>query len=247
MLYKIARLRRHFVICYHNEYTVQLAKQFRENHVPFVVIDPSDNIEQIAKENNYPYFIKEEPYKEIAFLKSHLSSARGVISLSKSISDNITLIASVRLYEKDLGRSPFLIISNAETQNEKIRLMKLGADKVVATPSLMAKRVSAMAIRPDMENVLDEFLYKKDTPIDMEEVFVKETSWTINREIKDLRLRDKLKVSIIGITEEKGKFIQMPKGTTTINSNCKLLLVGSQKGIASAKKIINLTTQPEEI
>ncbi len=247
MLYKIARLRRHFVICYHNEYTVQLAKQFRENHVPFVVIDPSDNIEQIAKENNYPYFIKEEPYKEIAFLKSHLSSARGVISLSKNISDNITLIASVRLYEKELGRNPFLIISNAETQNEKIRLMKLGADKVVATPSLMAKRVSAMAIRPDMENVLDEFLYKKDTPIDMEEVFVKETSWTINREIKDLRLRDKLKVSIIGITEEKGKFIQMPKGTTTINSNCKLLLVGSQKGIARAKKIINLTTQPEEI
>lgn len=247
MLYKIARLRRHFVICYHNEYTVQLAKQFRENHVPFVVIDPSDNIEQIAKENNYPYFIKEEPYKEIAFLKSHLSSARGVISLSKNISDNITLIASVRLYEKELGRSPFLIISNAETQNEKIRLMKLGADKVVATPSLMAKRVSAMAIRPDMENVLDEFLYKKDTPIDMEEVFVKETSWTINREIKDLRLRDKLKVSIIGITEEKGRFIQMPKGTTTINSNCKLLLVGSQKGIARAKKIINLTTQPEEI
>ena len=247
MLYKIARLRKHFVICYHNEYTAQLAKQFRENHIPFVVVDPSDDIEQIAKENGYPYFVKEEPYKEIAFLKSHLSSAKGAISLSKNISDNITLIASVRLYEKELGRSPFLIISNAETQNEKIRLQKLGADKVVATPSLMAKRVSAMAIRPDMENVLDEFLYKRDTPIDMEEVFVKDTSWVVNRELKDLRLRDILKVSIIGITEEKGKFIQMPKGTTVINANCKLLLVGSQKGIARAKKIINLTTQPQEI
>ncbi|MBP7741946.1 MAG: NAD-binding protein [Aliarcobacter sp.] len=247
MLYKIARLRRHFVICYHNEYTAQVAKQFRDNHIPFVVVDPSDDIEQIAKENGYPYFVKEEPYKEIAFLKSHLSSAKGAISLSKNISDNITLIASVRLYEKELGRSPFLIISNAETQNEKIRLQKLGADKVVATPSLMAKRVSAMAIRPDMENVLDEFLYKRDTPIDMEEVFVKDTSWVVNRELKDLRLRDRLKVSIIGITEEKGKFIQMPKGTTVINSNCKLLLVGSQKGIARAKRIINLTKQPQEL
>jgi voltage-gated potassium channel len=247
MLYKIARLRRHFVICYHNEYTAQLARQFRENHIPFVVVDPSDDIEQIAKENNYPYFVKEEPYKEIAFLKSHLSSAKGAISLSKNISDNITLIASVRLYEKELGRSPFLIISNAETQNEKIRLQKLGADKVVATPSLMAKRVSAMAIRPDMENVLDEFLYKRDTPIDMEEIFVKNTSWVVNRELQDLHLRDRLKVSIIGITEEKGKFIQMPKGTTIINTNCKLLLVGSQKGIARAKKIINLTKQPEDI
>ena len=247
MLYKIARLRRHFVICYHNEYTAQLARQFRENHIPFVVVDPSEDIEQIAKENNYPYFVKEEPYKEIAFLKSHLSSAKGAISLSKNISDNITLIASVRLYEKELGRSPFLIISNAETQNEKIRLQKLGADKVVATPSLMAKRVSAMAIRPDMENVLDEFLYKRDTPIDMEEIFVKDTSWVVNRELQDLHLRDRLKVSIIGITEEKGKFIQMPKGTTIINTNCKLLLVGSQKGIARAKKIINLTKQPEDI
>ena len=247
MLYKIARLRRHFVICYHNEYTAQLARQFRENHIPFVVVDPSDQIEQIAKENNYPYFVKEEPYKEIAFLKSHLSSAKGAISLSKNISDNITLIASVRLYEKELGRNPFLIISNAETQNEKIRLKKLGADKVVATPSLMAKRVSAMAIRPDMENVLDEFLYKRDTPIDMEEVFVNEDSWVVNREIKDLHLRDRLKVSIIGITEEKGKFIQMPKGTMSINANCKLLLVGSQKGIARAKRIINLTKQPEDI
>ena len=247
MLYKIARLRRHFVICYHNEYTAQLARQFRENHIPFVVVDPSDDLEQIAKENGYPYFVKEEPYKEVAFLKSHLSSAKGAISLSKNISDNITLIASVRLYEKELGRNPFLIISNAETQNEKIRLQKLGADKVVATPSLMAKRVSAMAIRPDMENVLDEFLYKRDTPIDMEEVFVKDTSWVVNRELQELHLRDRLKVSIIGITEEKGKFIQMPKGTTIINANCKLLLVGSQKGIARARKIINLTKQPEDI
>ena len=247
MLYKIARLRRHFVICYHNEYTAQLARQFRENHIPFVVVDPSDDIEQIAKENNYPYFVKEEPYKEIAFLKSHLSSAKGAISLSKNISDNITLIASVRLYEKELGRNPFLIIANAETQNEKIRLMKLGADKVVATPSLMAKRVSAMAIRPDMENVLDEFLYKKDTPIDMEEVIVNENSWTVNAEIKDLHLRDRLKVSIIGITEEKGIFHQMPKGTMIINANCKLLLVGSQKGIERAKKIINLSKKPEDI
>lgn len=247
MLYKIARLRRHFVIFYHNEYTAQLAKQFNENHIPFVVVDPSDDIEQIAKDCNYPYFVKEEPYKELAFLKSHLSSAKGAISLSKNISNNITLIASVRLYEKELGRTPFLIISNAETQNEKIRLKKLGADKVVATPSLMAKRVTAMAIRPDMENVLEEFLYKRDTPIDMEEAYVNENSWVINREIKDLRLRDKIKVSVIGITEKKGRFIQMPKGSTIITAESKLLLVGNQKSIIRAKRIISLREKPEDL
>src|SRR5574344_2764906 len=206
MLYKIARLRRHFVLCYHNEYTAQVAKQFRENQIPFVVVDSSDDIEAIAKEHGYPYFVKEEPYKENAFLKSHLSSAKGVISLSKNISDNITLIASVRLYEKELERSPYLIISNAETHNEKIRLKKLGADKVVATPALMAKRVSAMAISPDMENILDEFLYKKDSPITMEDILIKENSWIVGKELRELNLRDTLRISIIGITESSGAF-----------------------------------------
>jgi voltage-gated potassium channel len=247
MLFKIARLRKHFVLFYHNEYTAQVAKQFRENHIPFVVVDPSDNIEEIAKENGYPYFVKEEPYKEIAFLKSHLSSAKGAISLSKNISDNITLIASVRLYEKELERLPFLIISNAETQNEKIRLKKLGADKVVATPSLMAKRVSAMAIRPDMENILDEFLYKKDSPIAMEDIFIKDGAWIIGKSLKELDLRETLKISVIGVTEENGSFTQLPKGDKVINKNSKLLIVGSERGLIRAKRVLNLINQPKEI
>jgi len=248
MLYKIARLRNHFVIFNHNEYTVQLAEQFKQNHIPFVIVDPTDELEEIAAKNNYPYYVKEETYTERAFLKSHLSSAKGVISLSKNISDSITIIASVRLYEKELGRkNPFLIICNAESKKDVERLKKLGANKVVAPPELMAKRVSAMAIRPDMENVLEEFLYKKDTPIDMEEIYVNDDSWFLDQAIQDAHLRDKIKVSIIGITEVNGKFIQTPKGSTKVSKGCKLLVIGDQSGIAKAKKLINKKEKPKEL
>jgi len=248
MLYKIARLRNHFVIFNHNEYTIQLAEQFKQSHIPFVVVDPRDDIENIANEYKYPYYVKEETYTERAFLKSHLSSAKGVISLSKNISDSITIIASVRLYEKELGRAnPFLIICNAESKKDVERLKKLGANKVVAPPELMAKRVSAMAIRPDMENVLEEFLYKKDTPIDMEEIYVNDDSWFLNQSIQDAHLRDKIKVSIIGITEENGKFIQTPKGSTKVTKGCKLLVIGNQSGINKAKILINKKEKPKEL
>ena len=248
MLYKIARLQNHFVIFNHNEYTVQLADQFKQNHIPFVIVDPSDDMEQIATKHNYPYFIKEETYTERAFLKSHLSSAKGIISLSKNISDSITIIASVRLYERELGRKkPFLIICNAESKKDVEQLKKLGADKVVAPPELMAKRVSAMAIRPDMENVLEEFLYKKDTPIDMEEIYINDDSWTLNHMIKELHLRDYLKVSIIGITEVNGDFIQTPKGNTKVTKGCKLLVIGNQIGISKAKIVVNKTKIPKDL
>jgi len=248
MLYKIARLRNHFVIFNHNEYTVQLAEQFKQNNIPFVIVDPTDELEEIAAKNNYPYYVKEETYTERAFLKSHLSSAKGVISLSKNISDSITIIASVRLYEKELGRkNPFLIICNAESKKDVERLKKLGANKVVAPPELMAKRVSAMAIRPEMENVLEEFLYKKDTPIDMEEIYINDDSWFLDQAIQDAHLRDKIKVSIIGITEMSGKFIQTPKGSTKVSKGCKLLVIGDQSGIAKAKILINRKEKPKEL
>ena len=58
--------------------------------------------------------------------------------------------------------------------------MKLELIKLLQHHHLWQKRVSAMAIRPDMENVLDDF-YKKDNSIDMEFFFVKKSSWTIRK------------------------------------------------------------------
>lgn len=111
----------------------------------------------------------------------------------------------------------------------------------------MAKRVSAMAIRPDMENILDEFLYKKDSPIAMEDIFIKDGAWIIGKSLRDLDLRETLKISVIGVTEENGFFTQLPKGDKVINKNSKLLIVGSEKGLIRAKRVLNLINQPKEI
>lgn len=247
MLYRVARLKRHFVICYHNVNTMELAKQFRENQIPFVVIDPSEDFEKIAIENKYPYYIKAEPHTEEALKKSNLSSAQGVITLSQNIADNIAQIASVRLYEKELGRRPYFILSYSKSETDTEKLKKLGADRVVSSSKLMAQRIASMSIRPEMENILEEFLYRKDIPIDIEEIFVPERSWIRFKKLKQAHLRDITGVSVVGIKEENGRFIAMPKGDTMIGSGCKLLVVGTSEGIMSTKKIIGKKTRPTEI
>ena len=248
MLYDIARLKQHFVICYHNEFTIQVTKHLRESHIPFVVIDPRENLAELAIKYNYPYFVQEEPHTQEAILKSHLSSAKGIITLANNIADNIATIASVRLYEKEIyRRRPFLIISNAPTLLDEEKLLKLGADKVVTPTNIMAQRINAMAIRPDMENLLQEFLYKQDTPLDMEEARITKTSWLTLKKIKDASFREVANVTIIGLRHKDGKFIPMPKGETTITAGSKILLIGPSEGIKKAKKIIRKTIKPEEM
>ena len=248
MLYEIARLKQHFVVCYHNEFTIQVTKQLRANHIPFVVVDPREDMEQIAKKYHYPYFVMAEPHTEEGILKSHLSSAKGVITLSNNVADNIATIASARLYESEIGRTrKFLIIANAKSNEDDQKLLKLGANKVVTATKLMAQRINAMAARPDMENLLQEFLYKTDTPLDMEEAKVSKSSWLVLKKIKAARLRDVANVTIIGIRQKDGRFIPMPKGDTIIMPDSKLLLIGTGTGIAKAKKIMRKKEKPEEL
>ncbi len=248
MLYRIARLKNHFVICYHNEFTIQLAKQFRENHVPFVVIDPSDSFAKIAQQFKYPYYLQEEPHTEVALLKSHFSSAKGLITLSENIADNIAQIASARLYEKELGlKRPYFIMANADNDIDTEKLKKLGADAVVSPTKLVAQRLSAMSIRPDMENMIETFLHQKKSAIDMEEVLVPDHSWMRFKKIKEAHLRDITNVSIIGIRDAKGKFSPMPRGDTLIGTGSKLLVVGTAESIQATKRIIRKKEKPEEL
>jgi len=248
MLYNVARLKNHYVICNHNEFTMQLAKQFRENHIPFVVVDPAPNLEEEAKLHNYPYYINEEPHTESAILKSHLSSAKGVITLSDNIADNIAVIASVRLYEKEIKRRrPYFILTNASTQSDIEKLKKLGADSVVSPTKLMAQRMSAISQRPEMENILEQFLYKKDTPLDIEDVKVPSFSWMLFKKLKDIELPKYVKVYIVGIKEEGDKFIPMPNGEYIVTKGSRLMLIGSSESIRMARKVIRKKQRPKEI
>jgi len=248
MLYEIARLKHHFVVCYHNEFTIQVTRQLRENHIPFVVVDPREDLDEIAKKYRYPYYVSAEPHTEEGILKSHLSSAKGVITLADNVADNIAVIASARLYEKEIRRGrKYLIIANAKRDEDEQKLLKLGADKVVTATKLMAQRISAVAVRPDMENLLQEFLYKKDTPLDMEEAKVHKASWVVLKELRQLRLRDIANVTVIGIRLKDGKFIPMPKGDTIILPESRLLLIGTEDGIRKAKKILRKKEMPEEL
>jgi voltage-gated potassium channel len=248
MLQKIARLKNHFVICHHNSFTIELAKQFRQNHIPFVVVDNSSNFEQTAKQNQYPYYIQGEPHTETSILKSSLSSAKGVITLSENVADNIAQVVTVRLYEKELElKKPFFIMSHASNDIDALKLKKLGADSVVSPSKLVAQRLNAISLHPDMQNMLENFLSKKDSPINIEEVEVPSYSWLIFKKLKEARMRDITNVSVVGISDINGKFVPMPTGETLIGINSKLLLIGSMDGIVSAKRLIRKKTKPEEL
>jgi voltage-gated potassium channel len=248
MLKKIARLKNHIVVCYHNDYTVTLARYFRQNHIPFVVVDDLKDMEQIAKKHKYPYFVQGKPHSSTAFLKSCLASAKGIITLSSNEADNIAVISSVKVFESDYGIEDKLnTMTYIKNEDSTRKFKKLGANIVISPSKLMAERFLTMSVRPDMQNILEEFLYQKKSPLDLEEVEVPSFSWVRLKKIKETHLRDSINVSIVGIKDENNKFITMPDGETIITQNSTLLLLGKGDDIQKAKKLVKSKEKPEEL
>ena len=247
MLYKIARLKNHIVVCYHNDFTIDLTKELRKAHIPFVVVDNKENLEEIAKKYKYPYFVQGDPHTLLTMKKAYLSGAKGVITLSNNVTDNIALVSSVRLYEKDLKRHPYYILSVAKTDEEIEKLKRLGANEVLSPTKLVATRMTAITVDPDVKNILEEFVYKIDTPLDLEEITVSKKSWVSFKKLKEIHLRELFNVTVVGIKKENGKFIPIPKGNTQLTPGDILLVIGTNKDMRKVRKIIRTSEKPKEI
>jgi voltage-gated potassium channel len=248
MLHQIARIKKHFVIYYLNDYTIEIANSLRKNHIPFVVVDPSPELEERAKKLKFPYYFQAEPHTEIAIKRANLGMAKGVITLSEKEADNIALIVSVRLFEQEhRKRRPFQIITSSKSSSSAEKLRKLGADSVVVPTKLTAQRISTMAISPDLENLLEAFLYANKTALDMEEIFVPKYSWLVLQRIKEVKMQEIFNVSIVGIRNFEGEFTPMPKGDVLITAESNLLLIGKVSDLKYAKKIVNRIEAPAEV
>ena len=247
MLYKIARLKRHYVICYFNDFTIKLADELRRQHIPFVIVDPREDLEEIAKQYKFPFFIQEDPHTDIAIKKSFMSSAKGVIILSKNIADNIAVISSVRLFEKELGRKPYIIISLAENKSDIEKLKKLGADNVLSSTKLIARKMTGLITNPKMENLMEDIFYEKSLNLSMQEIKVPKNSWLILKKLKETHLRDIANVDVVAIKRADGKYISMPKGNELIQSEDRLLVIGKESGLKKTRQIIRKSKKPEEL
>jgi voltage-gated potassium channel len=245
MLYKIARLKKHYVICYHTQFTIELTNEFRKAHIPFVVVSPREDLEEIAKEYNYPFYLQEEPHTDIAMKKSHLSSAKGMITLSEHIADNIAMISSVRLFEQELGRIPYYIMSIGEKDRDVEKLKKLGANEVLNPSKLMAQRATAIAKDNKIKNLLEEFLYSESN-VNLEQLRIPKQSWVIFKKLKETHLRDLTNVSVVGIKDKNSKFMPMPKGDIILNVGDVLYLMGTKEGLKRARMLLRSSKKPKE-
>lgn len=168
MLKMIAGLRGHYIICGAGQTGRHIAEEVSRSGKESVVIDAEPrNIAALAEHGIKANSIVGDAMKDETLLEAGIERATGLAAALTDDKDNLFLVISARQLNPKLR-----IISKAIDMPTRTKLLRAGADGVVASNYIGGLRMASELVRPAVVNFLDQMLRNKDAPVRFAEVVV---------------------------------------------------------------------------
>jgi voltage-gated potassium channel len=210
----------HFIICGFGRMGVVIAQEFLRQHVPFVVIERNPERLQQAIEAGC-LAIEADASSEAVLKRVRIATARGFIAAVGTDAENVYAVLTARLLRPDL-----YIISRAETEDARAKLLRAGADRVVAPYHIGGLQLAQTALRPAVVDFVQIATSSANLELNMEQVRINEGASLDGRSIVDANLRQRFGVVVVGIQRADGAMDFNPSPETRMRAGDHLVVLG---------------------
>jgi voltage-gated potassium channel len=217
----IERLRNHYIICGYGRVGRRIAAEFREEGVPFVVLDFSDDAIEAAREANV-LIVEGTGTEDEDLLEAGLETARGLVASADSDADNLYITLSARS-----ARPELLIVARASDEDAAKKLQLAGADRVVQPYSTAGKEMAKLVLRPQVAAFLDIVSTSGGPDLLFEEIEVKESCAEAGKSIRDISIRERTGAMIVALRKHDGTFDATPQPDATLEVGDVMIAAGA--------------------
>jgi voltage-gated potassium channel len=221
----IERLSDHFIICGYGRVGRRVADEFAANHVPFVVLDFSEDAIGAAGEAGIP-FVEGNGVEDEDLAQAGLERARGLVASSDSDADNLYITLSARAARPELS-----IVARASDEDAQRKLKLAGADRVVMPYATAGRVMANLVLKPQVTAFMDVVMTAEGDDFRLEEIEVRETCTRAGRTLRDLRVREKTGAMIVAVRKPDGRFDTTPDPGELIEVGDILIGVGTAEEI----------------
>jgi voltage-gated potassium channel len=221
----IERLSDHFIICGYGRVGRRVADEFAANHVPFVVLDFSEDAIEAAGEAGIP-FVEGNGVEDEDLAQAGLERARGLVASSDSDADNLYITLSARAARPELS-----IVARASDEDAQRKLKLAGADRVVMPYATAGRVMANLVLKPQVTAFMDVVMTAEGDDFRLEEIEVRETCTRAGRTLRDLRVREKTGAMIVAVRKPDGRFDTTPDPGELIEVGDILIGVGTAEEI----------------
>ena len=228
----INRLKDHYIVCGYGRIGSYICKEFRDEGLPFVVIEREERVIQSMEEQGLVY-IRGDATDEKTLIDAGVERAKALITAVASDADNLYITLTAR------GLNPNLyILSRASEEKAERKLISAGANKVVSPYLIGAQRMAMAIIRPAVVELMELALKRESIQLQLEEIKVNDTAKLPGTSLRESGIRSKLDLIVVAIKKEDGSMIFNPAFNTAIERGDTLITLGERTNLDKLAEIV---------
>jgi voltage-gated potassium channel len=227
----IDRISDHHIICGFGRVGRQVADEFRDAGVDFVVLDLNPAVLEIAREQGIPY-LDGSGTKDEDLEAAGLDRARGLVACSDSDVDNLYITVSARA-----ARPEIQIVARASTEDAASKMLRAGADRVVQPYSSAGQEMAKLMLKPTVSAFLDIVSRHGGPDLRFEEIEITQACPQAGRSIRDVRIRHETGALVVAMRKSDGTFDTTPDPDALIQRGDVLIAVGTEQELRALEEL----------
>jgi voltage-gated potassium channel len=216
----LATLQGHLIVCGYGRMGRQVAGEFSRHGLSFVVLDHQP--EQLANfQLPHGYALVGDATSDENLKHAGVDRARALVTVVSSDADNLYITMSARLLNEKL-----YIVARAEEEEAEQKLMRAGANRVVAPYAIGGSKVAQAVLRPSVVEFIDLATTTGHLELQIEETRLDPSSSLVGKTVISSGLRQKLGIIVVAVKKAQGPTLYTPPGDALLEVGDTLIALG---------------------
>lgn len=228
---QIAQLNEHFIVCGYGRMGVQVAREFRREHTPLLVIEKNEETARKAIDDGF-LAIAGDAENDNVLREAGVERARGLAAVLDADADNLMVTLSARAMNEKL-----FIVTRINAEINESKLMAAGANRVLFPHGLGGRRIAQMAIRPNVTEFLEVVMHDEELELWLEETTVGIESKLDGCAIGDAHIRRSTGANVVALRQRTGRLLTAPTPDTKLQAGDIIVALGTRAALAELRAL----------
>lgn len=225
---KIESLRNHYILCGYGRVGTEIAHEFSERGIPFVIVESNPEAIAAAQAQGYPV-VHGDATSDLVLREAGIERARGLLAASDSDSGNTFIVLTAKALRPDL-----YVVSRAGRPESEARMKRAGADRVFSPYVIAGRQMAISALQPLVAEFIDTLAPRREGAPVLAEIEVAPASALAGRTIADI-LHNSPSVVTLGLQKTSGELKVGPPGETILEPGDRLIVMGREDELEAMK------------
>lgn len=228
---KMSKLKNHYIVCGAGRVGSRLVRSLLAADETFVVVETDP--ETVAEMNEMGVMtLARNATLETTLREAGVTQARGLATCLPDDADNVYVVLTAR----DLNSQLHIVARAAEEQAEA-KLIRAGANRVVAPTILGGHRLAVALTKPAVGDFIDS-LTVNTLGLAFEQLEVGSKSPVAGKRLKETNIRSQLDIVVVSIQRSNGETVFNPSGDTVIAAGDILIAIGKAESLMKLTEML---------